>query len=236
MSAPRLVLAAYATTVIPPLVAVWARRQLDPARRWAVAWAALLFLANLTAFGFGLQGRNNLWIGYTFNPVLAALALLTLSQWQVRSLSRIAIQLLVPIYLFVTVVLVLTLEQLSGFSRVTGTFTSLLLLGVSLYTVIVRSLDEAGHLHRADWFWIGMAFALFYGSDAALGPLAAVLMPSRPDLVVAAYQLRAAIAVVVSLAVARGFLCPSPPMRSGGSSSPRSSRSSSSSSPSVQRS
>jgi len=228
--------AAYATQFLPLLAAIWARQRLDTARKGALVWACLLLATNVLALGVALTHRNNLWIGYTINPLLAAVGLWTLAQWQVHSLSRFALQLLIPLYLLSTILLTLTVEDLGDFSRVTGPFTSLLLLGVSLYTVSVRSLEEATHLHGADWFWIGMALALFYGSDAALGPFARVLLRDRPDLVMAAYNLRAVIAVLVSFALARGFLCPSPPMISGGSSSPRSSRSSSSLSPSAWRS
>jgi hypothetical protein len=93
-----------------------------------------------------------------------------------------------------------------------------LLLGVSLYTVIA---DLEATPCTADWFWIGMGFAPL--SSDAFRPFAQVLLANRPDLVMAARS--TFIAVLVSLALARGFLCPSPPMIS--SSSPRSSRSSS---------
>lgn len=228
MAAAWILHAGFLSQILPLLAALRARQQLDTARKGALGWSVLLFGINLIALSFALTGRNNLWTSYTLDPLLAAVGLWTLSQWQSHSVSRTTLRLLIPLYLLAIIVLSITVEEIGSFSRVTGPFTSLLLLGVSLYTVIGRSLGESAQLLGADWFWIGLAFALFYGSDAALGPLGRALLNVRPDLVMAAYKIKAVVAIVVSLALARGLLCPSPPMTSGGSSSPGSSRSSSS--------
>jgi hypothetical protein len=222
--------------VLPPLAAIRARERLGPARNSAVAWSVLLLASNLLALGFALLRRNNLWMGYTLDPLLASVALWTFSLWQIRSVPRIALRLLVPLYLLAVLVLALTVEDLNSFSRVTAPFTALLLLGVSLYTLIVRSLGEQGQLIRADWFWISGGLALFYGTDTALEPFARLLLGSQPELILPAYELKALIGIVVSLAIARGILCPNPPLSSGGLSSPGFSPSPSSSSRSEWRS
>jgi len=220
--------AGFLSQFVPPFAALKARARLNAARKGALTWSVLLVTINLTALGFALSHRHNLWISYTLDPLLAAVGLWTLSQWQSHSVSRTTLQLLIPLYLLAVIVLTVTVEEMSSFSRITGPFTSLLLLGVSLYTVIGRSLEASAQLLWADWFWIGLAFALFYGSDAALGPLSRALLNDRPDLVLAAHKIKAVVAIVVSLALARGLLCPNPPMTSGGSSSPGSSPSPSS--------
>lgn len=220
----------FLSQAIPPLAAVRARERLGPARKGAVAWSALLLASNLASLLLALLGYNNHWLGYLFNPLLASVALWTFSLWQTHALPRIALRLLIPLYLLAILVLSLTVEDLGSFSIITSPFTALLLLGASLYTVIVRSLGAEGSLLGADWFWISGGLALSYGSDAAFEPLARLLLGSEPGLILSAYEIKSLINIVVSLALVRGILCPSPPLSSGGLSSPGFSRSSSSSS------
>ena len=216
--------------MLPPLAAVRARERLGPARKGAVAWSVLLLVSNLASLLLALLGFNNHWLGYLIDPLLASVGLWTFSLWQTHSLPRIALRLLIPLYLLAILILTLTVEDLSRFSNITGPFTALLLLGASLYTVIVRSVSEGGSLVSADWFWISGGLALSYGSDAALEPLARLLLGTEPGLILSAYELKALINIVVSLALVRGILCPNPPLNSGGLSSPGFSLSSSSSS------
>ena len=98
-----------------------------------------------------------------------------------------------------------------------------MILALSLYTLLTCSLAERGQLTRFDWFWICGGMALFYGSDVAFEPFSRAMLPSRVDLVVAAIELTSFIEIFALLAIARGMLCPNPPLNSGGSSSPRSS-------------
>ncbi|MDH5284355.1 MAG: hypothetical protein OEW80_10800 [Gemmatimonadota bacterium] len=216
--------------LLPPLAAIRARERLGPARRGAVAWSALLLTSNLGSLILARLGYNNHWLGYLIDPLLASVGLWTFSLWQTHSLPRIALRLLIPLYLLAILILTLTVEDLSRFSNITGPFTALLLLGASLYTVIVRTLGAEGSLLGADWFWISGGLALSYGSDAAFEPLARLLLGSEPGLILSAYEMKSLINIVVSLALVRGILCPSPPLNSGGLSSPGFSPSSSSSS------
>ena len=218
-----------ASQVLPVVAALQRRRWLDPARRAALAWALLLLANNAIALSMALFGQRNLWLGYTLNPLRAAVALWVLAKWQTGPVSRTAMQLLIPLYLAAFAVLTLAVEDVGDFSLAAAPFTSLLLLGASLYTVIVRSQGEPTRLGDADWFWIGLGFALYYASDAALQPLSRLLLGQRPDLVVEAYRVRGVVALLVSLVLARGFLCPNPPTRSSPSLSSASPRSSSSS-------
>jgi len=219
---------------LPLLAALRARHGLGRARLGILVWSVLLLGSNVLSYVLSSQRRNNHWLGYLFDPVMASVLLWTFSLWQTQSVPRIALRLLIPIFLVATVTLTLTIEDLGSFSRITETFTDLLLLGVSLYTLLIRSLAEQNQLTRADWFWVSGAVALFYGSDTALEPLARVLLNGRQELILVAFEVKAAIGIVVSLAIARGLLCHNPPLNSGGSSSLASSPWSSSSRPSGQ--
>jgi hypothetical protein len=99
---------------------------------------------------------------------------------------------------------------------------------------MTRSLAEHGRLLRQDWFWILGGIMLFTGTGTALQPLAWYLVRvGREDLLLSAFNLKAAVDIFAFAAITWGVLCPLPPRLSGGVSSPPSSPLASWSSPSA---
>lgn len=223
MSPTWLMSAAVFAQALPGLAALRARRPLSGARIGVLVWSGLLLASNAVDYSLARQHRNNHWVSYVTAPVVGAVALWILSRWQVRPVARLTLQLLIPLYLVTMLVLSLAVEQMDTYSLVTDSVTSLLILALSLYTLLTCSLAERGSLTRFDWFWICGGLALFYGSDAAFEPFSRAMMASRVDLVIAAIELTSFIEIFAWLAIARGMLCPIPPLNSGGFSSPRSS-------------
>lgn len=209
---------------LPGLAALRARRSLDGARIGVLAWSGVLLLSNVVDKWLAIQHRNNHFVSYLAEPIFCTIVLWVLSRWQVTPTARRVILRLIPLYLVAMLVLTLTVELTDTFSLVTESVTSLLILALSLYTLLTCSLAERGRLTRFDWFWICGGMALFYGSDAALEPFSRAMMASHIDLVIAAIELTSAVEIFALMAIARGMLCPNPPLNSGGSLSPQSSR------------
>lgn len=224
-SAPWLAYTAVFAQLVPPMAAL-VRRVFDRARMGIVAWCFTLFLTDAISWWQGhILHQNNLWLEYVGTALSGAVLLWTLSAWQVHSVPQLALRVLTPLYLLAHLTLVLTIEDLDNFSLVTETLNGLLLLSLVLYTLIVRSLDEREHLTRFDWFWVCSGLALYFGCDMAVDPLSRLLLAGGTDLLVTLILTRSVVDMIAMLAIARGLLCPLPPHRSGGSSSPHSSRS-----------
>jgi hypothetical protein len=223
MSFGWLMNAAVLAEALPGLAALRARRSLSRARLGVLAWSGVLLASNAVDYWTSAQYLNNHWTSYVAQPIEGALVLWVLSRWQVRSVARLTIQLLIPLYLLAMLALTIVVERLNTYSIVTNSVTSLLILALSLYTLLTCSLIERGRLTRFDWFWICSGMALFYGSDVAIEPFSRAMMSGRVDLVIAATALTSALELIALLAIAQGMLCPNPPLNSGGSSPPRSS-------------
>ena len=204
---------------LPGLAALRARRTLTGARIGVVAWSVIMLLGNAVDYWLASHHQNNHIVSYVAQPITCALVLWVLSRWQVTAKARRVILRLIPVYLVAMLALTLTVEITDTFSLVTESVTSLLILALSLYTLLTCSLAERGRLTRFDWFWICVGMALFYGGDAAFEPFSRAMMASHIELVIAAIDLTSAIEVFALLAIARGMLCPIPPLNSGGSSS-----------------
>jgi hypothetical protein len=205
---------------LPLLTVLGAPTRARGARVGILIWSVILFVTTLLQYWLGRHHQHNAWVGEMTLPVLATALLWSFYRWQIGAVARQTVRVLIPLYLVATLILTLTVESLdSPFSLATNTITSVLILALSLYTLLTRTLAERGRLTRLDWFWICCGLALFYGSDVALEPFARAVMATRVDLVIAAMQFTSLIEVVAMLAITRGMLCPNQPLDSGGSSS-----------------
>ena len=197
--------------------------------RWpgtrASRWVALAWLVSLAGdvvqFALADHGYNNLWVSYLTTPLLGAGLLWGLAWLQPEGVSRLAIRLSVPAYVVVAYLLALTVERLDSFSRWVFPLHSLLVMAAALWTLLNRGLrPQMRPLFRTDWLWMAGGLALYGAATLLLEPVLVVFMRSRLDLVLAAYNGRAAAYLIAFLAITWGVLCREPATRSGLSSSP----------------
>lgn len=230
MKSPWILYVDGVATTLPLLSGVVARRRLSPARRWIVGWSGVTIALNVVALALAMQGKNNHWLGYLLLPVAGALLLWGLSCWQRSALASLAMRLAIPLLLVTWAGLVLRFEDTRTFSLVAEPFAGLLIMAAAIYTLVSRGINERGRFGAQDWFWISAGLVLYAGLTVALPPASYWLLTRHPELVIRAYELKAAIETVALLLISRGMFCPTPARPSGGSSSREPSRSRSSSS------
>lgn len=198
-------------------------------------WSAFLAAANTVTVLLGMRNINNHWLNYLATPIAGALVLWGLSHWQKSSLAMLAMRLAVPLLGITWVAIVIRFENTKTFSLLAEPFAGLLILAAAIYTLTSRAFAETGNLFQQDWFWIAIGMAVYSGVAVALPPTSHWLLERHPELVIKAYEVRAAIEILALLLISRGMLCPTPAMPFGGSFSQGSSPSPSSSSASSSR-
>lgn len=218
-SIPLVLHAAALSQALPLLAALRYGRLLPTPRRWVVAWCVVSLLSDSIQFLIRRSHQNNLLVWYIAVPVSNAIMLWTLSLWQRDSIARLAFRLAIPLYLLALLVLVPTLGSVDVFAQFTWPFQGLVLLAASLYTLIRRTADETAPITSRDWFWITLGVSIYFSIKVALPPFVQVTVRTNPDLAAVAYVVSAWIDILALLLIARGMLCPLPPMHSDGSSS-----------------
>jgi len=203
-----MALLAIASEAFPLLAVIALRRRVRGARLWVVAWCTFLLAWDLTSLCVSWHGHSNLWLTYVLEPVGIALVLWSLSLWQLRELPRLTMRFALVPFVVAWVVLTVAFEDTSGFSRAADPMAALLGLGAAAYTLLARAGRSRGDLLRCDWLWVCGGMALYFGTGTALQPLAALLIAQDPQLVVLAYDAKAALDVAAFLAIARGVTCP----------------------------
>lgn len=192
-----------------PLVAAvaWRRRPTGP-RAWVLAWCVFLLAMDIVTGWLGVRGVHNLWLWYVLTPVSGALVLWALSLWQPWELARLTFRLAIVPFLLVWAVLALLVEDTSAFSSVAEPMAKLVGLCGAAFTLLARSRGAGASLLREGWFWVSAGMALYFGSSSALGPLSALLIAQRPDLVMRAYEVKAVLDIAAFVIIARGVTCP----------------------------
>jgi hypothetical protein len=221
--------AAWIAQLLPPLAALRYRGRLPTARRWIAIWTLMLFVWDGASLLMAQGAQRNLWLWYVVAPLADCVMLWTLSLWQQHPVARLTYRSAIPIFVAVWIGLVVGIERTDAFSLFAFPFEGVVLLVASLYTLVSRALNEEQGVTARDWFWISLGLSLYYASGAALQPFARMLSEHR-ELVTLAYQTKAWADLTASILIARGMLCPLPPVHSGGFSSLRRSRLGSSSS------
>ena len=219
MRLPLILNIAWVSTLLPVLAGLRGGWRTSASRTAIWVWALLLVLANSVALLLALRGVNNHWLGYVSTPLNGVAVIVALMGWQGREAGRLVLRILLPLYLLAWTVIVFAVEDTRTFSLVAGPFSAFVLLTAVSATFVTRSMHAVDPLTRQDWFWISIGLLIFYGIETGYPPVALLLGRSRPDLLVAAIQARAAVIIAAMLTVSWGLLCPTTLPRSGGSSS-----------------
>ena len=219
MRVPLILYLAWASTALPVLAGLWSGWRSSASRTAVSVWALLLVLANALAVLLASRGQNNHWLIYLSTPLNGVAVIVALIGWQVREAGQLVLRILLPLYLLAWTVIVFAVEDIRTFSLLAGPFSAFVLLSAVAATFVTRSMHSVDPLTRQDWFWISIGLLIFYGIETGYPPVALLLGRSRPDLLLAAIQARAAFSIAAMLTVSWGLLCPTTLPQSGGSSS-----------------
>ena len=196
--------------LLPPLMLLRVPSR-DPSRLKVALLCLVWFVVDLVSTSLGsLTHGSNIWPAYLLDPVQVIIVFWLLEGWQTTWMSRLAMRLLLPIYLAAVVALTVLFESSDHFGLLTTTLTSGVLLGVVGYTLVTRIRNHRLGLLEQDWFWICCGLALNYLLEAGFTPVLRRLtmdVPRAPYFE-AVRNVRFLANLVVMLILARGMLCP----------------------------
>ena len=202
--------------LLPPLMLLRTPSR-DPGRLKVALLCLVWFAIDVVATVQGsLTHGSNLWVAYLLDPVQAIIVFWLLDGWQLSWMSRLALRLLLPIYLVAVAALTLLFESSDHFGLLTTTLTSSMLLGVVGYTMITRIRAHPSKLLDQEWVWICCGLALNFGLEAGFTPLLRRLMsqkPPGPPYLEFIRDVRFVANLVVMLLMARGMVCAERPQR-----------------------
>ena len=190
---------------LPALAYAFSRARTRPAA-YVAAGASISLLSNIVALAARPILGNNQLFSYISSPASLALFLAALAEWQVSANARRMMRIAILPMVVVWVLLVMFVEDMRNFDLVTGPFYSLTLLVTGVWTLLRKAgTVEATPLHDTDWFWVALGLAASGAATAMASPVAALLMDrGRVDLVILAWEVRAALSTLAFCLIAWG--------------------------------
>jgi hypothetical protein len=193
--------------VLPILALVFVRRPIPLALSLTAAVLALSLALDGGMVWLGSNNTNNLWIGHVWLPLATGMILWAFSFWQVSTAARKVIQIAVPVYAVVWLLVTIVAEDFNQFSRFTAPLQSLLVVAVAGYTLATRFRTTDLPL-RASWFWISVGWVLLFGVGAIHDPISQLLLNSRHmDYLKASYVVKAGLGMLATVLLTLGVLC-----------------------------
>lgn len=188
------------------LVAAWRRRQSLPMPlRWMCTYLALTVIEDLFMIYWSRGGRHNLWIMNLYTPFEAAMLGMMYVGWQLRERWRATIYAATTLFVVFWLVMIMTVEPITEFSRFTKSVESLLVIAVAAWTLVQRSRHTAAPLTAHVWFWVSVGTLLYFAYFLLLNPVSLVL-GTRLDLLVLVYEINGGMVVIMYLFWLRAIL------------------------------
>ncbi|HET8763230.1 MAG TPA: hypothetical protein VFM12_07420 [Gemmatimonadales bacterium] len=181
------------------LLAAWRRRRSLPRPlRWMCVYLALTLLEDFFMIYWSRAGRHNLWIMNLYTPFEAAMFGMMYAGWQLRERWRTVVYAVTALFLVFWLVLILTIEPITEFSRFTKSVEALLVIAVAAWTLVQRSRHTAAPLTAHAWFWVSVGTLLYFAYFLLLNPVS-LLLSTRLDLLVVVYEINGAMVIVMYL-------------------------------------
>jgi hypothetical protein len=191
-----------------PLLALLARRNRSRPVRWVAGGIAVSLLGTLLGRIAAARMGNNHWLAAISDPLMFALFLAALEEWQITYLERLTFRITLFVVLVVYILLVAFVEDVSTLSRFGIPMYSLVLTGAGAWTLFrraFRTTDRA--LWATDWWWIVGGLTLYAATTMLAHPIGGVFLAAqRIDLFVRIWEFRAVCVDIAMVAVTVGFL------------------------------
>lgn len=196
------------TFAIPAIAARYRRVPTAPLKVIAI-YCLLGLVQSAYLIALSLKGTSNLWVIHLFVPVQGAMFLWALSLWQIRERERVTVVMSIPLFLAVWAGLTVSVESLDALPKYVKVVEGLLVVGVAAFTLVMRSQNITGPVTAYPWFWVASAMVMYLAFGAIITPVANLLMPHAPDLVVRMYWVNSILLIACNLLFARAMFAAS---------------------------
>ena len=194
-----------------PTVALLAGRNRSRPVLWIAGAFAISLVGDLAGRYVAHRTGNNHLVVFLSGAVTYTILIIGMAEWQVSFVERLTLRIMVIPCLLIYGGLMLFVENTETFSRYAYPFYTLVVLGVSAWTLLRRAFRDTAllPLTRSDWFFVLGGVALETATTLVSTPIGAVLMArQRIDLLTAVWEFRAACSIVALMVIGYGMLIP----------------------------
>lgn len=192
---------------IVPILAAWPRRRQLPAPlRWVVVYLAVTLVEDVFMIYWSRNGRHNLWLINLYSPIEAWILAMIFARWQPRERWRLTIFIATAAFAVFWATMMLTAEGFDTFPRFSKPVEALLVITAAAWTLVQRSRHTVSPLTLHPWFWVSVGALLYFAYLLLLNPVGTMLLRTRLDLLLRAYDINGVLTTAMYLFWLRAIL------------------------------
>ncbi len=204
---PTLAYVEGATTLGMALVAVLRFDTLQKDLKILSVFFIITVASQATQLYLALHHTNNMFMFHYYTLLEYFAIMMVISMWQRTSIMQQVFRWSIVLYTIVWLFAETKFESPEAFDNFTSSFSSLLFLAASSYTLFTVIDDNKGSLFRNPKFWILSAILMYYAGSLVFFALSnAILFYTRPEIVFA-WSLHWGIGILANVFYASGYLC-----------------------------
>ncbi len=195
--AKSLVFVCVMSNLFPVIIGLVYRRKLTTNMRILLLLYLLLIGAEMVLNYQAEMAVNNLWLIHLMTICEYVLLTIVFVYWQKNRIAKQVIRMTIPIYLVVWVMAKYSFEDFHTYDNFTASFASLLLTGITLYTLYTYLKIYSNSLTHAPWFWVSVGVLVYQAGNFFVFALSTTVF---------VWGLHNVLNIVANIIIAGGFL------------------------------
>jgi hypothetical protein len=184
--------------IVPLIIGLLYFQRLKLDMKFLVVFFFLIILIEVTNIILAYNCISNIWLLHIYTPLEYGFLVLIFSFWQKETALRKVLLISIPFFVLFSISIKMTLEDLNHFDNYTATFESIILVGISTYTLFNVSRKNRGALYSKPCFWVGIAVLIYFSGN---------LLAFALSKAIVTWTWHSILNIIANLCFAGGFLC-----------------------------
>ncbi len=165
---PPLSLISFLSTTLPLATGIYGFRRFNSELKILVAYFALVVLVEAYCLYQAYNSGNTMWIFRFYTPIEYSFLVLVFSFWQKRAFLRRMLLYSIPLFVLIYLGSESFLETSNNFDNFTASLESVLLVGISAFTLLGINQEDKGNILRDPRFWVGTAVLIYFSGNVMI--------------------------------------------------------------------
>lgn len=188
----------YLSDIVPFVFGLYLYRYLDSDMKLLLSLFTIVLLVDAILFYMSFNQINNLWLLHIFTLIEYSFLILVFASWQKNAFLKRCLRLSIPLFALIWFASKLFLEGFNQIDNFTSSLESMLLVGVSAYTLYDLSKEYLFTIYKEYRFWVAGAVLIYFTGNQLFFALSNIIN---------VWPLHSALNIIANLSYTLGFLC-----------------------------
>jgi hypothetical protein len=196
---PSLYIFSALSSLVPLGAGLYFFRRLDIEMKILTIFFSFALIVEIIGFYLSFNRISYIWLIHLYTLLEYSLLMLIFSYWQKDNVLRRNLRLSIGFFAFIWIGAKMFMENLSYWDNYTASLESVLLVGVSAYTLFELSKENRTSLYKEPRFWVCGAVLVYFTGNLMVFALINIITIDWP--------IHSLLNIVANLFYTGGFLC-----------------------------